>query len=198
MKAPGLMFLGFVSWLACACAEAYDPSPAGTLGSAVLTAPTSGVGGSGGAAAEQGMGGVGGGGGGIGGVAAPLDEPCTQGDVMPCPCEGTSAQGQRTCLFDMASPTQGVFSDCQGCAPPDMPDSGGSTSGAGGISGAGGMSGSEAGSAGQPLADAGTMEEPTGPVDDCDGVPEGTECDRDCILPSNTARCNEQGNCSCL
>jgi len=187
-----LVLVGVVSWLACACAEAYDTSPAGTLGSAVLTPPTSGVGGSGGVAADPGSGEIGG----VGGIAAPPGAPCTRGDVMPCPCEGTSMQGQRTCLFDMASPTQGVFSDCQGCAPPvvpdDMPDAGTS------MSGTGGMSGTEAGSAGEPPTDAGTMEEPTEPVDDCEGVPEGTECDRDCILPSNTARCNEQGDCSCL
>jgi hypothetical protein len=68
-------------------------------------------------------------------------------------------------------------------------------SGAGGTSGAGGESGSEAGSGGEP-----PIEEPPddGPVDDCDDAPEGTECDRECILPWNTARCTSRGDCSCL
>jgi hypothetical protein len=70
-------------------------------------------------------------------------------------------------------------------------------SGAGGVSGNAG-SGGEAGNGGAPPADAGSMEEPNEPVGDCEGVPEGTECDRDCILPSNTARCTERGDCSCL
>ena len=188
MKASDLRLLGFACWLACACAEAYDPSPPGTLASAVLT-PTGGVGGTeatGGAAADPSMGGVGG----AGGIAPPLGEPCTQNDVLSCPCEGTDVQGQRICRFDMASPMDGFFTDCQGCPlpTPREPD-------AGGMSGAG----SAAGTAGEPPVDAGAMEEPpTEPVDDCQGVPEGTECDRDCILPSNTARCNERGDCSCL
>jgi hypothetical protein len=196
MKASGLMLLGFVSLLACACAEAYDPSPSGTLGSAVLT-PTGGVGGmqaTGGAAADPSLGGM-------GGIAPPLGEPCTQNDVLACPCEGSDVQGMRICRFDTASPMEGFFTDCQGCPVPAPPEPNAGASGAAGMASAGaaGMAGSAAGAAGDPPADAGTMEEPpTEPVDDCEGVPEGTECDRDCILPSNTARCNESGDCSCL
>jgi len=172
----------------------------------------------------------------------PLGEPCLRNDMIRCPCEGTDVQGERICLFDMASPMDGFFSECQGCTaaePVDMPepsctdamrngsetgtDCGGPdcapcslgsacttdadcadgtcvssvctmppSSGAGGASGTGGESGDSGGggAGGEPPIDE--------PVEDCEGVPEGTECDRDCILPTNTARCNSRGNCSCL
>jgi hypothetical protein len=65
----------------------------------------------------------------------------------------------------------------------------GGDSGSGGSSGEGGDSGSS-GAGGEPPIDE--------PVDDCEGVPEGTACNRDCILPGNTANCNSRGDCSCL
>ena len=52
-------------------------------------------------------------------MPAPLGEPCVRNDVKPCPCEGTDVQGQRLCLFDMTSPMDGFFSECQGCPAPD-------------------------------------------------------------------------------
>lgn len=196
MTASDFAILAFAVGLASACAEGYKlPPPTSTLEASVL-APT------GGAAADPSMGG----GGGAGGTAPPVGEPCTQNDMVACPCEGSDVQGTRICVFDMASPLQGFFSDCRGCPPPvdpgGMPAAGaGGMSGEGGMasSGMGGMSGTGAGTAGEPPADAGSIgEQPTEPVDDCEGVPEGTECDRDCILPSNTAHCNARGDCSCL
>lgn len=231
MNASELAILTFASCFACACAETYGVPPAPEATS--LTPPIAGVEASfGGAAAMPSVSGTGG----VGGMAPPLGEPCVRNDMKSCPCEGTDVQGQRICVFDMASPMDGFFSECQGCPAPepvDMPEpeptctdamhNGAETSTdcggpdctpcalgsacmidadcadatcvrsactmppSGGAGGAGGTSGSDAG---EPPIDE--------PVQDCEGVPEGTECDRDCILPTNTARCNSRGNCSCL
>lgn len=180
--------LALASCLAGACAEAYDFNPPGALEEAVLAPPSGGA--SGFSPNSD------------GGAVPAVGEPCTRNDVAPCPCEGTQALGQRICVFDMASPTQGFFSDCQGCAPPPEPVASctdGAQSGAETGIDCGGPDCTPCLPVIEPEPDAGNGgEEPTGPVDDCDGVPEGTECDRDCILPSNTAHCNARGECSCL
>jgi hypothetical protein len=196
MNASSSMILALATCLTCACAEGYSVPATGTR--EVLTPPSGGMGGEGGDFLPS-----------TGGApAAPsVGEPCIRGDVAPCPCEGTDVPGQRICVFDMASPTQGFFSDCQGCLPAqepvDVPDAATCTeppcmmptAGSGGMSGSAGMSGA----GGMSNADAGNVDPPIDePVEDCDGVPEGTECDRDCILPGNTAHCNERGDCSCL
>jgi len=223
MKTSDLRILAFASCLACACAEGYDQTGFATLDSPVLAPPSGGMrgAGTGGAGASSSMGGV-------GGVSTAPGDPCTQNDVAPCPCEGTSMPGERVCVFDMTSPTQGFFSDCQGCTPAAVPscsddmqngaetgiDCGGTdcapcpaptSGGSGGMSGSGGRSGSGGTSGSSGMAGSSGMSgsdagpgEDPEPVDDCDGVAEGTECDRACILPSNTARCNEDEECSCL
>lgn len=197
MKTSDLMIAAVASCFVSACAQAYDTPPAGMLESSVIAA--GGGGGGAGGRATDALGGV-------GGVPAPMGEPCLQGDVVPCPCEGAMVQGQRACMFDMSSPTQGYLSDCQGCPAPVAPDAGAPcvepacampTSGAGGAGGGGGASG-EGGASGAEAGGGGGGDEPTEPVDSCDGVPEGTECDRECIFPGNTAHCNARGDCSCL
>jgi hypothetical protein len=223
VKASDAAVFAFVMSLSCGCAEGYGATDIGLIDNAAL-APTAGMMGDaplGGSAAAMSTGGT-------GGVAVPPGEPCTQTDVKPCPCEGTDVPGQRICRYDMASPTDGFFAECGGCPPPTPPEpdpatlcgdgmqngaetgidcggpdcmacppppgGAGGTAGSGGTGGAGGASGTsgEGGSAGEEEPD------PEEPVEDCEGVPEGTECDRDCILPSNTARCNSRGDCSCL
>lgn len=224
MKASDAAVLAFASCLLWACAEGYGAPEIGRKDNAALAPSTAGTMGEaplGGAAAEMSTAGT-------GGVAPPAGEPCTQSDMKPCPCEGTQAQGQRICRYDMASPTQGFFGECAGCPPPDpdpatlcgdgmqngaetaidcggpdcmaCPPPAGGTGGAGGTAGSGGTSGSggESGTSGEGGSGGEEEPDPQEPVEDCDGVPEGTECDRDCILPSNTARCNSRGDCSCL
>ena len=67
---------------------------------------------------------------------------------------------------------------------------------AGGTSGAAGASGGEAGSGDDDSGSAGSSSDE--PVSSCRGQDRGTPCDRDCILPGNTAQCNLFGVCSCL
>lgn len=231
MNASEIAILAFASCLACACAETYGVPPAPEAAS--LVPPIAGVEASfGGAAAMPSMVGTGG----VGGMSPPpLGEPCVRNDMIRCPCEGTDVQGQRICMFDMASPMDGFFSECQGCTAPepvDMPepsctdamrngaetstDCGGSDCAPCSLGSAcmadadcadatcvssvctmqpsGGTGGASGADAGMPPIDEPIDE----PVEDCEGVPVGTECDRDCILPTNTARCNSRGNCSCL
>jgi hypothetical protein len=219
--------------LLCACAEGYGAPEIGRKDNAALAPSTAGmmseapIGGSAAAMSSGGEGGAGG----AGGVAAPNGEPCAQDDVKPCACEGTAAQGQRICRYDMASPTQGFFAECTGCPPPDpdpatlcgdgtqngaetgvdcggpdctaCPPPAGGTGGAGGTSGTGGMggmggSGGESGTSGEGGSGGEEEPDPEEPVQDCEGVPEGTECDRNCILPGNVAHCTSRGTCSCL
>lgn len=193
MKASIVATWVLASGLACACAEGYAATELGRRDSAART-PTASDG------SPVPIGGAGGDiiAGGNGGAPAPTGEPCVRGDIAPCPCEGSNAQGQRTCRADMASQTQGFFSECRGCpmqVPPDEPPPEEQTPE---------EPPPEPEPTPDPPPDASVeqepppAEEPIEPVEDCDGVPEGTECDRDCILPSNTARCNRRGACSCL
>lgn len=231
MKASDVAVFAFVTFFSCACAEGYGAPEIGLLDNAALTPSAAGTMSDaplGGSAAAMSTGGTGG----TGGVVPPAGEPCTQDDVKLCPCEGTEAQGQRICRYDMASPQEGFFAECAGCPPPTPPDPdpatlcsdgmqngaetdidcggpdcmpcpapSGGTGGASGVGGSGGSGGASgaSGTSGEG-GSAGEEEEPDPeqPVEDCEGVPEGTECNRDCILPSNTARCNSRGDCSCL
>src|SRR5687768_6744338 len=111
MKASESVILAFATCLALACAQGYPMT--GTPESAALIPSAGGSGGAGGAAGAGGMGGASGTGGaaggmgGAGGMGTPAGDPCTQNDVQPCACEGSAAMGERICLFNMASPTQG-------------------------------------------------------------------------------------------
>jgi hypothetical protein len=113
----------------------------------------------------------------------PTCMPCALGSA--CLVDGDCVEG--TCVVGTC--TQPATSGTGGM--------GGTGGGTGGTSGTGGTGG-ESGASGE--GGTGGDDEPPleGPVEDCDGVPEGTECDRDCILPSNTARCTSRGTCSCL
>lgn len=248
MKPSELAIFALASCVAWGCAEGYGLPEVERKENAAL----GGIGGfmqpTGGMSAGPGSGG--GGSGGDGGEAPPLGDTCTRGDVMPCACEDGTLRGQRTCYFDMLSPTQGFFSDCEGCPvdepPPDPAtlcsdgeqggaetdiDCGGSdcapcllgmlcladndcavgmcsdgmcammpaagSGGEGGASGEGGTGGMSSGGMG---GDGGEEEPPPEeePVRSCFGERAGTPCDRECLLPGNTARCSLLGICSCL
>ncbi|MDD9934456.1 MAG: hypothetical protein OXT09_12680, partial [Myxococcales bacterium] len=50
-------------------------------------------------------------------------ESCVMNEPVTCICEDTGTEGQRRCLFDPNSPTQGTLSDtCERCAPPAEPE----------------------------------------------------------------------------
>jgi hypothetical protein len=105
----------------------------------------------------------------------PACDPCATGDA----CATATDCAESMC-------TDGT------CTMPAPPAAG--TSGGAGTSGAAG-SGDDGGG---DVDDGSGGSSSQTPVSSCRGQDRGTPCDRDCLLPGNTAQCNLLGICSCL
>jgi hypothetical protein len=192
-----VMRVCFALWLT-ACAEGYEADPF-----KALAAPSTG----GGAPVLPG--------GGSGAGSTPMDEAgtgaagtgvftgesCRMGDNAACTCADGVAQGIKICRYDVNSPTQGSFSECQNCMVSVMAGNPGdvSTSGSGGSSGvSGGSSGVSGGSSGVSGGSSGTGASGTGgstTPPSSGGC--SSPCTQSCFPVGVLPCCTAAGRCGC-